>query len=87
MKKLEVHIQHIVLWQFKNDKNATETVQICMVFTAKVSLLIRNWFSMFRSGDMSLRVEPRPGHFNQDALRKLVEYNPLKSIQSISTCP
>ena len=27
MEELKVHIQHIVLWEFKNNKNATETAK------------------------------------------------------------
>ena len=37
---------------------------------------MQNWFLKFRSGDTSLRVEPRPGRtpdLDQGGIRKLVE--------------
>ena len=33
MEELKVHIQHVILWEFKNIKNITETAkEICSVY-------------------------------------------------------
>ena len=33
MEELKVHIQHVMLWEFKNNKNATRTAKkICSVY-------------------------------------------------------
>ena len=33
MEKLKVHIQLIMLWVFKNNKNATETINIYNIYS------------------------------------------------------
>ena len=43
---------------------------------------VRNWFVKFRSGDTSLKDEPRPGRsldFDAEALKSLVECNGRQS--------
>ena len=50
-----MHIQHVMLCEFKNNKNATETAKKnCSdnVQGVITDCQIRNWFSKFRSGDM-----------------------------------
>ena len=33
MEELKGHIQYVILWKFKNNKNATETIKkICSVY-------------------------------------------------------
>ena len=88
MKELKVHIPH-VMWDFNNNKNATEIAKkICSVYGKRViiDLQVRNWFSKFRFNDTSLRDEPSPGRssdLDQNALRELVECN-LQSTQELS---
>ena len=80
-----MHNWHIILWDFKNNKNITEIVKnISCVYCQGVitDRQVQNWFSKFCSGDMSLWDEHRPGcssdrHHN--SLRELVECNPHKS--------
>ena len=70
-----MHIRHAMLWKFKNKKDATETAkEICSMYDQCVSTdcQVRNWVSMFRFGDASLKDEPRPGcssDLYQNALR------------------
>ena len=57
-----MHIQHVMLWEFKNNKNAMETaMNICSAYGQGVvtGSQVQNWFSKFHSGDASLKDEPR----------------------------
>ena len=90
MDELKVHIRHVMLWEFKNKKNATETAKkICNVYGQDIitDRQVRNWFAKFRSGDMSLKDERRPGRssdLDEDALRELLESNPRKSTRELA---
>ena len=85
MEELKVHIQHVMLNKFKNNKIAREKAQrISHVYGQGVitNCQVRKWFSKFSSSDTSLRNEPLLGclrDLNQDAFRELVECNPCKS--------
>ena len=88
MEELKVHIWHVILWEFKNNKNTTtETAKkICSVHGQGVITYcwVRNQFSKFPSGDTSWKMNPRRerlSDLNQDALKELVECNPQKSSQ------
>ena len=71
-----------MLWEFKNNKNATETAKKnCNVYGQGVitDCQVQIYFSRFRCRNTSLRNEPRPGHslnLDQDALRELEESRP-----------
>ena len=74
MDELEVHIQDLMLREFKNNKNASESAKklhsVCGhgIITDRQ---FQNWFSKFRSGDRSLRDKSKPGrssNLDQDAL-------------------
>ena len=70
---------------FKKNKNTTETAKkISSVYDQGVSTYhqVQNWFSVFLSGNTSLKDEHEPGSspdLDQDDLRELVEWNPYKS--------
>ena len=54
MKEVKVHIRHLMLWKFKNNKNSTETSKkMASIYGQGVitDSQIRNWFSKFCSGD------------------------------------
>ena len=64
MEKLKVYIRHVLLWELKNSKNATKTVQtICRIYGLDVitDSQVQNRFLKFHSGDISMRDEPRLG--------------------------
>ena len=90
MDELKVHIRHVILWEFKDNKNATETAEkICNVYGQDVitTRQVRNWFAKFRSGDISLKVEPKPeqsSDIDEDAFKELVESNPRKSTRELA---
>ena len=75
MEGLKVHISHVMLWEFKQGNNATETAEkVCSVYDEGTitDQTVRNWFVKFHSRDMSLKDEPRPGHssaFDVEALK------------------
>ena len=49
MKELRVHIQHVRLREFKNNKNATKTEKKILVFMGKVLLLTTKFETGFQS--------------------------------------
>ena len=76
--ELKVHIWHLLLREFKNNKNAKETAKkICSVHdqSVKTDHPIKNWFSKFYSGDINELKPWRTSELDQDVLRKLLEYN------------
>ena len=50
MEEIKVYIWHIMLWEFKSNKNAVESDQ-----------KIQNWISRFQTSDTMLRKEHRQG--------------------------
>ena len=80
-----VHIWHVMLWEFKNNKITRETAKkIFIVYGSGVITdhKIQNWFSKSHFDNMWLRDEPRPGcssDLNQDPLREFMKCNPHKS--------
>ena len=65
MEEPKVHIKHVMLWEFKNNKDATETAQKNSSVHGQgiiTDRYARNWFSMFCSGDTLLRDELKAEH-------------------------
>ena len=57
MEKLKVHIRLVLLWDFRNNKNAIETVKnYRSVYRQGIITkhLMWKWFSKFRSGDQDI---------------------------------
>ena len=79
-----------MLWEFKNNKHETKTVEnVCSVYGEGVitDRIVRNWFSKFRSDDISLRDDSRRGwslDLNQDAVRGSMECNSCKSARELT---
>ncbi|XP_023237751.1 histone-lysine N-methyltransferase SETMAR-like [Centruroides sculpturatus] len=90
MEHLKVHVRHIMLWEFKLGKNATETAKkICNVYGSGVisDRVVRKWFTKFRSGDFSLKDDERPGRssdFDDDVLKALIEQNPRQTTRELA---
>ena len=80
-----MHIRHVMLWDLKQGKNATETAEkICSVYGEGTitDRAVQNWFVKFRFGDTSLKDEPRPGRsseFDAEAFNSLVDCNARQS--------
>lgn len=90
MEGLKMHLRHIMLYEFKRGNNAMATAKkICSVYGQGVitDRQVRNWFVKFRSGETSLKDEPRPGRssgFDDEALKSLVESNPRQSTRELA---
>ena len=90
MKKLKVHIQYVMLWELKNNKNTSETAnKICSVNGQGVVTdhQVQNWFSKFSPGNRPLKDEHRQGsqpNFDQNAFRELGECNSRKSTRELA---
>ena len=55
MEGLKVHIRRVMLWEFKQGNNVTETAEkICSVYSEGtiIDRVVPNWFLKFRSGDV-----------------------------------
>ena len=64
MEDLKVHIQDVMLWELKNNKNAIETTKKTFRIYSQGAITecqIQNWFLKLHSGDISLRAETKPG--------------------------
>ena len=85
-----MHIRHVMLWEFKQGNNATETAEkICSVYGEGTitDQAVGNWLVKFRSGDTSLKDEPRPGrssNFHAEALKSLVECNARQGTRELA---
>ena len=75
----------MTLWEFIQENGVAETARkICSIYGQDIitNQLARNWFTKFRSGDLSLENKPKPGHsldINEDALRTFIKNNPRLS--------
>ena len=75
------HFQHIMLYYFKESKNATEIQKkISAVYRegAVTDQTCPKWFMKFHIGDFSLNDAPwsgRPGEFDSDQIKTLPENN------------
>ena len=68
-----------------NNKNGKKQLRKFEVFRVNTNRQVRNWFSMFRSGDTSLKDEAIYGRLSdvdQDSLGELVECNPAKELEN-----
>ena len=85
MEEPKAHIRYSKFWEFKNNKNVTETAEkISDVYDQDIVIdrEVRNCFSKFPFSDNWFRDEHRPeriSEHDQDALRELVKYNSSKS--------
>ena len=91
MEELKVHIRHVMLWEFKNNKNATETAQNICKFIPKVSLLTTTSETGFQSfvlaiclRDMNPVQDIHQTTIKKNALKELMERNLHKSILELA---
>ena len=85
MDEIKDHPRNVMFWEFRNNKNATETAKIFPCVHDQgvgTDCYVRNCFSQLPSGVTSWRDVHRPGNLSdldQDPLRELLESNPPKS--------
>lgn len=86
----EMHLRHIMLYEFNKGVNATlATVNICQVYGEGVldKRKCQYWFQRFRTGDYSLEDKERSGRPNEldiEHLKSVVEANPRVSSRELA---
>lgn len=86
----KVHIRHVMLWEFKQGNSAKATAEkICNVYGEGLitDRAVTNWFAKFRSGNTTLKDEPRPGRpsdIDENLLKEILEQNPCQSTRDIA---
>ena len=86
IEELKGHIQFVMWWEFENSKKYDRKAKkICSVYGQGLitDWQVQNWFSKFCLSD-----ESRSGCFsdvNQDAFRELMECNPCKNTQELTS--
>nr|XP_033324870.1 histone-lysine N-methyltransferase SETMAR-like [Megalopta genalis] len=79
-----------MLWEFKLGNSSVQTaIKICNVYGVDTvtDRTVRRWFKKFRSGDTSLKEEPRlgrPSDFDKDVLNELLEQNPRQTTKELA---
>ena len=72
----------MTLWEFIQENGVAETARkICSIYGQDIitNQLARNWFTKFRSGDLTFENKPKPEHsldIDEDALRTFIKNNP-----------
>ena len=91
MEEKKQHFRHIMLYYFKEGKNATEMQKkICAVYGegAVTDRTCQKWFAKFRAGDFSLDDAPwsgRPVEVDSDQIKTLIENNQRYTTWEIAT--
>ena len=79
------HFRHILLFYFRNGKNAAQAAKELRDAYSEEALKgrqCRNWFDKFRSGDFSLKDEQRSGRPNKvddDQIKAIIKSDPHSS--------
>ena len=87
MQESKSYIWHVMLCEFKNNKNITEIAKnICSVYGQSVitDCQVENWFSKIHFNDMSLKDEPKPGRSLYRLRWKYFKIGGMQSIQKYS---
>lgn len=85
----ESHIHNCVLFNFNAGLSAAATIsKICDIYGVMLKVnKCQHWFKRFAVSDYDLPEEhrtERPGHFDNDALKSLMESDPRLTIQKLS---
>ena len=82
------HFRHILLFYFRNGKNAAQAAKKLYDVYGEEALKDRqcwNWFDKFRSGDFSLKDEQRSGRPNKvdDQIKAIIESDRHVTVRKI----
>jgi histone-lysine N-methyltransferase SETMAR len=80
----KTHIRHIMLYEFRKGSSGAEACRnICAIYPGAIGVSqCKVWFQKFRSGDFSLKDEPRSGRpreLDNDVLKNVIEADPRQT--------
>lgn len=90
MEENKQHFRHVMLFYFKQGKNAAQTQKkICAVYGKNTvnERTCQKWFAKFRAGDLSLNDAPRSGRpveVDSDQIKTLLENNQRYTMREIA---
>ena len=85
----QIHLRHVILWEFRQNKTAAETHRKIVEIYGDVicEKTVRTWVSRFKSGDLTLEDKDGRGRkpeVDVEALKDLVESDPRQTLKEMA---